>query len=84
MVWPTGQGGGTPAADTVAVPELREKVGVVPLFTDYSTDGFFDEMFEAPDLPRPAYERLFSGLRALRPATFTARSALVAFARGFC
>ncbi len=49
----------------------------MPLFTDYSTDGFFDEMFEAPDLPRPAYERLFSGLRALRPATFAARSALV-------
>ncbi|WP_217922913.1 circularly permuted type 2 ATP-grasp protein [Miltoncostaea oceani] len=47
------------------------------LFTDYTTDGFFDEMFEGPDVPRAAYERLFDGLRALRPATFAARSALV-------
>jgi uncharacterized circularly permuted ATP-grasp superfamily protein len=52
-------------------------VSVSQLFTDYSTDGFFDEMFEEPDRPRAAYERLFSGLRALRPATFAARSALV-------
>ena len=49
----------------------------MPLFTDYTTDGFFDEMFEAPEVPRAAYERLFSGLRALRPSTFAARSALV-------
>jgi uncharacterized circularly permuted ATP-grasp superfamily protein len=49
----------------------------MPLFTDYTTDGFFDEMFEAPDLPREEYRRLFSGLKMLRPATFTARSALV-------
>ena len=34
----------------------------MPLFTDYTTDGFFDEMFEAPGRPRPAYERLFAGL----------------------
>ncbi len=47
------------------------------LFTDYTTDGFFDEMFEGPERPRAEYERLFSGLRALRPATFAARSALV-------
>jgi uncharacterized circularly permuted ATP-grasp superfamily protein len=50
---------------------------VSQLFTDYSTDGFFDEMFEEPEVPRAAYERLFSGMRALRPATFAARSALV-------
>jgi len=50
---------------------------VSQLFTDYTTDGFFDEMFEGPDVPRAAYERLFDGLRALRPATFAARSALV-------
>ncbi len=49
----------------------------MPLFTDYSTDDFFDEMFEAPGVPRAAYEHLFSGLSALRPATFAARSALV-------
>src|SRR3954467_2419612 len=34
-------------------------------------------MFEEPDRPRESYERLFSGLKALRPATFAARSALV-------
>ena len=50
---------------------------MVPLFTDYETDGYFDEMFEAPDRPRRSYERLFSGLKALRPSTFAERSAMV-------
>jgi uncharacterized circularly permuted ATP-grasp superfamily protein len=50
---------------------------VVPLFTDYETDGYFDEMFEGPDRPRASYERLFSGMKALRPATFAERSAMV-------
>ena len=49
----------------------------MPLFTDYATDGFFDEMFEEPERPREAYRRLFSGLNSLRPSTFAARSALV-------
>ncbi|MGD9696424.1 MAG: circularly permuted type 2 ATP-grasp protein [Thermoleophilia bacterium] len=49
----------------------------MPLFTDYSVDEFFDEMFEAPDQPRETYARLYSGLRALRPSAFAARSALV-------
>ena len=50
---------------------------MVPLFTDYETDGYFDEMFEGPDRPRASYERLFSGMKALRPATFAERSAMV-------
>ena len=50
---------------------------MAPLFTDYQTDGYFDEMFEEPDRPRESYERLFSGLKALRPATFAERSAMV-------
>jgi uncharacterized circularly permuted ATP-grasp superfamily protein len=50
---------------------------VVPLFTDYETDGYFDEMFEEPDRPRRSYERLFSGLKSLRPSTFAERSAMV-------
>ena len=50
---------------------------MVPLFTDYETDGFFDEMFEEPDRPRRSYERLFSGLKSLRPSTFAERSAMV-------
>ena len=49
----------------------------MPLFTDYTTDGFFDEMFESPNHPRAAYVKLFTGLRTLRPSTFAARSALV-------
>jgi uncharacterized circularly permuted ATP-grasp superfamily protein len=50
---------------------------VVPLFTDYETDGYFDEMFEEPDRPRESYERLFAGLKSLRPSTFAERSAMV-------
>jgi uncharacterized circularly permuted ATP-grasp superfamily protein len=49
----------------------------VSLFTDYDVDGFFDEMFEAPERPRAEYERLYSGLSTLRPSAFAARSALV-------
>ena len=49
----------------------------MPLFTDYAVDGFFDEMFEAPDIPREEYRRLYSGLSTLRPSAFAARSALV-------
>ncbi len=50
---------------------------MVPLFTDYETDGYFDEMFEEPDRPRRSYERLFTGLKSLRPSTFAERSAMV-------
>jgi len=50
---------------------------VVPLFTEYATDDFFDEMFEEPERPRGAYERLFAGLRSLSPGTFAERSAMV-------
>jgi len=39
-------------------------------------DGFFDEMFEGADRPRPAYAGLFAGLRRLRPSAFAAKSAL--------
>ena len=49
----------------------------MPLFTDYTTDGFFDEMFEAPERPRPTYERLFSRLSELGTATFASRGALI-------
>ncbi|MGE0029225.1 MAG: circularly permuted type 2 ATP-grasp protein [Thermoleophilia bacterium] len=34
-------------------------------------------MFEEPDRPRRSYERLFSGLKTLRPSTFAERSAMV-------
>ncbi len=68
-LWPRGQGGGSHRVGSVG--------SAVPLFTDYEVDGFFDEMFEAPDRPRDTYRRLYSGLSTLRPSTFAARSALV-------
>ncbi len=55
----------------------RARGAALPLFTDYEIDGFFDEMFEGPDLPRETYRRLYSGLSTLRPSTFVARTALV-------
>jgi uncharacterized circularly permuted ATP-grasp superfamily protein len=32
------------------------------LFPDYQLDGFFDEMFASPGIPRPHYQRLFERL----------------------
>ena len=40
----------------------------MPLFTDYAVDGFFDEMFEAPDRPREAVHDRLTLLPA-RPMT---------------
>ena len=34
-------------------------------FKRYQLDGYFDEMFEAPDRPRPHYRHLYEQLRAL-------------------
>ena len=59
------------------VPKGRGRGFAAPLFTDYAVNGFFDEMFEAPDRPRAEYRRLYSGLSTLRPSAFAARSALV-------
>src|SRR5262245_3892194 len=43
------------------------------LFDDYTDDGFFDEMFEAPGQPRPHYARLYERLSELSRAEFDER-----------
>src|SRR6476469_9209525 len=43
------------------------------LFEGYATGPAWDEMFEAPSQPRPAYERLYEALQALSPSDFDAR-----------
>ena len=43
------------------------------LFDGYTTDGFFDEMFEAPARPRPHYQRLHQRLSELSRADFDDR-----------
>jgi uncharacterized circularly permuted ATP-grasp superfamily protein len=40
------------------------------LFTGYQLDSFFDEVFEAPGVPRPHYRRLFEALAALDDEAF--------------
>ncbi|CAN5197215.1 circularly permuted type 2 ATP-grasp protein [soil metagenome] len=45
------------------------------IFEGYSVEAAWDEMFEAPDRPRPAYERLFSALQELSPSDFDERRA---------
>jgi uncharacterized circularly permuted ATP-grasp superfamily protein len=43
------------------------------LFDNYTTDAFFDEMFEAPGQPRPHYRRLFERLGELSREEFEER-----------
>ena len=48
------------------------------LFTGYRTQGFFDEMFDADDLPRPIYADVTRGLARVTGPGFAARSKQVA------
>jgi uncharacterized circularly permuted ATP-grasp superfamily protein len=43
------------------------------LFSGYTTDQFYDEMFEAPGRPRPHYQRLFRRLSELSREDFDER-----------
>ncbi len=43
------------------------------LFANYDLGGFFDEMFEAPGVPRPHYAKLFQTLASLDPKQFVER-----------
>ena len=45
------------------------------LFAGYKLDGAWDEMFEAPEQPRPESFELYDALRALSPAEFEERCA---------
>lgn len=43
------------------------------LFSDYQTDGFFDEMFQSDGQPRPHYRKLYQRLCAMSPEEFRRR-----------
>src|SRR5271165_3721799 len=43
------------------------------LFGDYQVGTFYDEMFSAPDVPRPHYAKMFEKLGAMMPSQFEER-----------
>jgi len=43
-------------------------------FQNYSFDGFYEEMFEAPNKPRPHYRKLHRRLTELAPEEFTEKN----------
>src|SRR3984893_18838301 len=43
------------------------------LFGYYQVGPFYDEMFSAPDVPRPHYAKIFEKLGAMMPAQFEER-----------
>ena len=49
------------------------KMPLQRLFGDYQVGPFYDEMFSAPDLPRPHYAKIFEKLGAMMPAQFEER-----------
>ena len=53
---------------------LRSSRGVVR-FSSYQTDGFYDEMFQTDDVPRPQARLLLETLPALRLLKYTERRA---------
>ncbi len=57
-------GPGGPNQETMR-PAMQTQTNIGGLFKNYRTDGFFDEMFEAPDRPRPHYRQLYDRLQAL-------------------
>ncbi|HEY9722559.1 MAG TPA: circularly permuted type 2 ATP-grasp protein [Oscillatoriaceae cyanobacterium] len=46
------------------------------LFADYQLDSFYDEIFEAPGVPRPHYGRLLASLAAMSSEEFEVRRRL--------
>ena len=46
------------------------------LFKAYDLGGFYDEMFSAPEVPRPHYAKLFERLAAMEIAQFEERREL--------
>src|SRR6202040_742686 len=43
------------------------------LFGDYQLGPFYDEMFSAPDVPRPHYAKIFQKLGTMMPSQFEER-----------
>lgn len=62
----------TKRTENVALPSSG---AVADLFDDYSTDAAWDEMFEAPGVPRPPYRALHDALQPLSSADLDARAA---------
>lgn len=56
-----------------AVPSEALKRG---LFDGYDPEDFYDEMFEAPDAPRPHYAKIFQKLAGMGPEQFEERRRL--------
>src|SRR5258708_31352374 len=52
---------------------LSSKMPLQALFRDYQVGPFYDEMFSAPDTPRPHYAKIFEKLGAMIPAQFEER-----------
>jgi uncharacterized circularly permuted ATP-grasp superfamily protein len=53
-----------------AVPSQMPLKG---LFGDYKAGPFYDEMFSAPDEPRPHYSKIFQKLAKMVPSQFEER-----------
>src|ERR1700738_2749004 len=53
-----------------AVPSRMPLEG---LFSDYKAGSFYDEMFSAPDEPRPHYSKIFQKLARMVPSQFEER-----------
>src|ERR1700732_2239721 len=49
---------------------VPSKMPLQGLFGDYQVGPFYDEMFSAPDVPRPHYAKIFEKLGAMIPAQF--------------
>ena len=47
---------------------VPSKMPLQGLFGDYQVGTFYDEMFSAPDVPRPHYAKIFEKLGAMLPA----------------
>ena len=52
---------------------VPSKMPLQGLFGDYQVGPFYDEMFSAPDVPRPHYAKIFEKLGAMIPAQFEER-----------
>ena len=52
---------------------VPSKMPLQGLFGDYQLGAFYDEMFSAPDVPRPHYAKIFEKLGAMIPAQYEER-----------
>src|SRR5260370_41374427 len=55
---------------------IQSGVRAPELFENYDPGEFYDEMFSAPGVPRPHYNKMFRNLAAKTPAQFEERRQL--------